>query len=510
MVDIVTDGSFDEVPVGGLVPGARAEVSFFPQFANQQFFALIAPLLPTARTADNVAPVLADGEFQFLAGDGSQARALFGAGSIGERMAKACREANQAQPLLVIALADEETGVQATAQRTITGTATSAGQIRLTVGRQAVVVGVDIGDDATAVATAIVAAVNAGDEDEASIPVSAANTAGQVDFTCRHKGEMGNEILIDLGALPAGLAETPPVSLLMSGGAGNASHDGVIAALEGEQPNYWITPHTDDPNMDRWDTEMGARWGPLRQQYGLIFSARRGTLNELITWSSARNSPYQSTIDAGDVVTPAYERAALYGGILTAALANHPARALRTLRLVNDDAPPRDRERVYTDEQLLLSRGISTLLTLPDGGAAISRGVTHYQKAPSGDRDLSQLDVTTLATVQLIVQRFLFIVENEFINKRLILVNDDSPIASSVPHVTPKKAQARMVAEYRNLVQGGYAEDIPGFERRILVSRSDGDVTRLNFYLPPDIANPLYQAGIKVEAFLQYPADLVQ
>lgn len=391
MVDVVTDGSFDRVPVGGLPPGARAEISFFPQFAADQTAMLIAPILPQAETADNVAPEMADGEFQFLTGDGSISRQWFGAGSIGERMAKRFRAANQTQPLLVVALADEDTGVQASADRVISGAATAPAQIRMLIGKQAVVVGVDIGDTAAAVATAIAAAVNAGDEDGQSIPVKASAATETITFTCRHKGEMGNEISVDLGVLPAGLAHTPPASLFLSSGAGNASHAGVIAAVGNEDPMYIVTPHTDDPNMDRWDTEMFDRVGPLRHQYGLVFSGRGGTVNEQITFTSARNSPYQSSVETSDVPIPAYERGALFGGILAAALGNHPARATRTLRLVGDDAPPREKRRVYVDQQLLLSRGMSTIMALPDGGRG-DRPRDHPLPARAVGRSGSQPD----------------------------------------------------------------------------------------------------------------------
>ncbi len=80
-------------------------------------------------------------------------------------------------------------------------------------------VGVISGDAATAIATAVVAAVTAADD----MPVTATCSTGTVTLTSRHKGEAGNTLNARVNyytgqVLPAGVAVTISA---FTGGSGN-------------------------------------------------------------------------------------------------------------------------------------------------------------------------------------------------------------------------------------------------------------------------------------------------
>ena len=97
-------------------------------------------------------------------------------------------------------------------------------------------------------------------------------------------------------------------------------------------------PYTDAPSLNAWEVEYGfsdsGRWGWMRQLYGHIFSAQRGTYASLIAFGSTRNGA-QTSIMGFETASPSpcYEWAAAYCSKAQRALINDPARPLQTLTL---------------------------------------------------------------------------------------------------------------------------------------------------------------------------------
>ncbi|RAI25723.1 hypothetical protein, partial [Rhodoplanes serenus] len=78
-----------------------------------------------------------------------------------------------------------------------------------------------------------------------------------------------------------------------SGGTGEPVFTSAIANL-GEEPFEYVgLPFTDSTSTLAWATEYGfgdgGRWGWLRELYGSIWSARRGTYADLMTWGPTGN-----------------------------------------------------------------------------------------------------------------------------------------------------------------------------------------------------------------------------
>ncbi|WP_432322595.1 phage tail sheath N-terminal beta-sandwich domain-containing protein [Yersinia enterocolitica] len=142
----------------------------------------------------------------------STANQLFGRGSMLAEMLKTLRKANSYTETWAMGIDDITAGAAATSQLVVTGTATAAGTLSLLVCGESVQVGVKAEQAATAIAAAIVAAINA----LPSLPVIAAVKAGEtgtVVLTAKWRGQTTNDLDVRLNyyvgeQTPAGLSIT--------------------------------------------------------------------------------------------------------------------------------------------------------------------------------------------------------------------------------------------------------------------------------------------------------------
>src|ERR1700755_3588339 len=97
-------------------------------------------------------------------------------------------------------------------------------------------------------------------------------------------------------------------------------------------------PYTDSNSLLDWGREFGFTdqglcvWPP--QLFGHVFSAKRGTYADLLTFGDALNSPVESVM-AFEVASPSptFEWPAAYAAKAQRALINDPARPLQALTL---------------------------------------------------------------------------------------------------------------------------------------------------------------------------------
>jgi len=507
MADLMPSEAFNEIPANGRPSGFMAEIDG----SGAGSFQINSPVLIVGQRLPS-GTVLA-GIPQLIPGNGDGARTFFGQGSMAADMVLNFRKGNPTSTLYVIALDDNPAGVAATLDVTVVGTATAAGIVQLYIGGVRVQAAVAIGDNETVVAASIAAAINA----NADLMVTATSALGVVTVTARHKGEAANSLRLQLNfrgtdageTTPAGLTITIPGDGSLAGGAGNPDQTPAITAMGDSEYDFIAVAYTDDASLDDWDGEMSSRWGPTRQLNGEVFTAKSGTLSELVTYGQNRNGKYVSICGKFDFPLPDWKTAVNFTAQASRALTNHPGRPLHTLKLVGEMAPPKQSAFTWSDRQALLYAGISTLLPTSDGGVVIDRAITTYQKNAYGQPDNSFLDVTTPATITRIVRELRFIIENTYILTRSILVDDGTPVGAGIPYCTPAKAKATMVAHYADrLMPLGLVENIDEFEKRLIVSRdsaSGGDATRLNVKYTPDLANPLIVFAAQIAFSLAWP-----
>jgi phage tail sheath gpL-like len=450
-----------------------------------------------------------------VVGRPAQAIALFGAGSMLERMCARWFAINQNTPLTVLPITQPAAGVAATGTITVSSPPTQAGTLTLYIAGYPVPVLVGASDTPTVVATSIAAAINA----NIYVPVAATASAGVVTLTCDFKGITGNDILVIANyrgvnggeSMPAGLAVTFANNGFLSGGTGVPDWTAPIAAL-GDSPFEFVAmPFNDTGSLAAWGLEYGfsatGRWGINRQTYGGIYSAIRGTYAAHLAYGPNQNYPTITVMALEQrVPAPVWEVAAAYASRAGVALSADPARPLQTLPFDGIlPALPQDR---FAKLEL---KGIASVGLAIQGTVAgvmqILREQTTYQFNSYGQADNSYQLVTTLSTLAAINRRLQTAITNKY--PRHKLANDGTNFGAGQAILTPNALKAELVAQYRQMEFDGLVENTNLFKKNLIVERSSTDPDRVNVLLPPDIINGFRFGAILNQFRLQYPDPAV-
>lgn len=486
--------SFSEIPSNLRIPFFAVEIS--NENANQganlkAYRALVIGQRLTAGTVQKNIPVRVSSK--------GQADTFFGRGSMLSGMVKAFVANNSFTEMWAVALDDDPAGVAATATMTFTGPATGAGTLFVYIGGQRFTVGVNSADSITVIATALVAAIAA----NADLPVTAANTAGVVTLTAKHKGVVGNKIDAQFNyntgdAFPAGVncVVTPFV-----GGTANPDISAALAALGDVQYDAVAFPYTDANSLTDMEAELQDRWGAMRMIEGLAYTADNGSMSALGTLGDSRNSPFATIMNAFGVPNPVWEVAAAYAAAAIFNIAIDPARQLRTIPLVGILPPKLANQFTNEERNLLLFDGITTFTVDASGVVRIERAITTYKTNAVGADDPSYLDIMTPYTVAYLR----YDLRTTFMLKypRHKLADDGTRYGAGQSIITPKIAKAECIAKFRQWEDLGLVEGADQFKADLIVERNAQDPNRLDFGLSPNIVNNFMIGAAKIDFLLQ-------
>lgn len=455
----------------------------------------------TAGTAATNVPV--------AVGSVAQATALFGAGSMLERMVNRFMAVYPAALLYCIAVPDPNSGVAATKTVTVTGTATAPGVINLYIAGQLVTVKVSTGDTATVVAAAIAAAIPA----SGTLPVTAAAVSGVVTLTAKWTGETGNDIVVVDSYLGAYGGQTLPAGITIAYAAGVAGvgvpdFTAAITSLGEEVYDFVGLPYTDTGTLTLFDTEYGfgdtGRWGWMRELYGAVWSAKRDTYSNLIAWGPTGNSAVETVLAVEPASpSPVWEWTAGYVACAVQGLANDPARPIQTLELTGILPAPRQSRFTVAQVNNLVSVGIAIQRVAPSGNPMILREAMRYQTNQYGQPDNAYALATTLYTLAEIFRRMKAAITSKY--PRHKLANNGTNFAPGQAIVTPNVIKAELVSEYASMEYDGLVENADAFTRNLLVQRSNTDPDRVDVLYPPDLVNGLRIFATLAQFRLQYP-----
>mgnify|MGYP003932469835 CR=1 FL=1 len=337
-------------------------------------------------------------------------------------------------------------------------------------------------DDATTIAGAIVAAVNA----DTQLPVTAVNALGVVTLTCRWKGETGNDIDVRINyygeQLPSGVGAA---IVDMAGGTSNADISAAITAMGDEWFNWIVMPYTDTANLTLLETELDDRWGPMRQIGCRAFCAYRGSLAGTGTFGNGRNNPHVSCMATSVAPQPPYIWAAVNAVVAAAALSIDPARPLQTLSLPGIMAADIQSRFIDSERNTLLFDGIATHKVGSDGGVMIERQITMYQLNGADIADDSYLDITTPETLE----RIRFLQRSTFAQKypRHKLAGNSISVDQGQAIMQPKIAVSELLSIYKDMEELGWVQDYEGYKVSLVVEIDGSDPSRLNVQDSPQL-----------------------
>lgn len=485
--------SFNSIPAASRVPFCYVEFDGSNAVQGAQILDYRALLIGQKTSAGTAAA-----DTLVLVTSSAQAKTLFGAGSVLAGMFEAFLDQNSFTEVWAMPVADNGAGVAATGTIDISGTASAAGTLALMIAGRVVQVGVASGNNSTAIATAVAAAINANTD----LPVTASSLSGSVTLTARNKGETGNEIAVvenyyNGESTPSGLTVTITA---MANGVTNPVLSNAIAQLGDEWFHIIGCAFHDASNLALLKNEMDDRWGPIRQIDGHVIAAASGTVGAMTTLGGTLNDKHLTVVATQKSPTPAYEVAAESAAIASYYAAIDPARPLQTLAYTWMKAPARADRYTLSERNTLLYTGIATLKSDAAGNVVVERMITTYQTNAAGGDDPAYLDIETLLTLQYIRWDW----RNYLLRKypRHKLADDGTRYAPGQPIMTPLLGKAEGISKFGDWEFAGLVEGFTQFKRDFIVERNASNPNRLDFLFPPNLVNQLRVMGTKISYLL--------
>jgi phage tail sheath gpL-like len=412
---------------------------------------------------------------------------FFGEHSQLARMVEAFKDNSKFTEVWAIGMDDAGGAVAATKTIVVTGTATSAGTLRLLIHGVPVNVAVASGDTPTVIGDSIVAAIAA----TSNIMFTAANAAGTVTLTARNAAEWPQNLdirenyeitAIQRQGLPAS------VSLAFADvvtGTTNPDITAALAAVGAEWFTKMVSGFGDATNVAALESELDDRWGPTVQQDGLAYVGVADTHANLLTYGGARNSQFSTVIGAGQSPSPEAEWAAAYAAVDSNE--PDPARPRQTLRIKGVLPPAREDLFTQSERNLLLQGGISTFTADQSGQVFIERMITTYQTNAQSIDDPTFLNVTTMHTLAAL--RYTLRVRISLKYPRHKLADDGTNYGAGQAIVTPSVIRSEILGLFGQWELNGWVEDFEQFSEELIVERNGSDRDRLDARLGPNLVN---------------------
>lgn len=422
-----------------------------------------------------------------------QAKTLGGVGSMLADIYDYWNKNNKNIETHVIAVPDSGTAAINQVVVSLAGTA-GAGTIYSYIGGRRKTTSVAAGDSAATIATAFAATVN----DDTNLMFTAAVVSTvKVNLTSKNGGLWTDslKVVFNYRAESQGGTEKFPTNVTLTNtkttsGASNPDITDAIAAIPDERYDFIIQPYTDDANMDLWDAEMTNRHDAMVQLEGHSFNAYGGSVSTVGTWGNARNSQYNTTMDAGSsLYSPEHAWAAAYAGQASTSATQDVALPWQGLELIGILPDYPEDRRLASERNTLMYDGIATHVISSSGAVRINRGVTNYQKNSLDQPDAAWLDSQTALTASYCRITFNQWMLTKFPRHKLA---DDTAVFSAGQFiVTPKIAKAEAIAWFVSLEEAGILENVAQFKSDLIVERNGIDPNRLDFVLPTDFVNQM-------------------
>ncbi|ELY4545818.1 phage tail sheath subtilisin-like domain-containing protein [Cronobacter sakazakii] len=499
--------SFDSIPSNIRVPLFYAEMDNSKANTSQTS----APALLIGQALEDAA---IERNKLVLMPTADQARKLCGQGSPLARMVDAYRKTDPFGELYVIAVSDPE-GAPAVGEVTFSGSANASGAVSLYIGARRIAGAVTSGDSALDAAQSLADAINADPDLPVLVSATAITDSGddivaKVTLTAKYSGEAGNQIPLMLNYYGAISGEEIPDGLTVSlsamqDGAGVISLDNVIAAMGDEPFDFIGLPYNDAATLKQMGEEMNdssGRWSWSRQLYGHVYTAKAGTLTDLVAFGEALNDPHLTI--AGyepKTQTAPEELLASRLGRQAVFIRNDPARPTQTGEITGALPAPVGERFSMTERQSLLTHGIASS-TVNSGTLLIERDITTYQKNKFGVADNSYLDSETLHTSAYVLRKLKSVITTKY--PRHKLANDGTRFGPGQEIVTPSVLRGEMCAAYREMELAGIVENFDVFKKYLIVERNADDPNRVDVLFPADYVNQLRVFALKNQFRLQY------
>lgn len=474
---------FDTIPNSILKPGdyfefnTRLAVNTLP--GNPQRMALLAPMIETTQNeglANKAIPVYSTDD----------AARYYGAGSLASSMVAAAIRANPYLQLDVVALSPDSEGVAATGSVSITGTATSAGTLRVSVCAEQVAVSIAKGDTATVILKALEAAMAQVPSLLVTAKYAAAteSSSEKVTLTATTTGEWGNSIGVEVITSATGLNL---VLNTMYGGELDPDITYGLDAIFSAGHNIIAIPFTSADALAALSEHLTKTGSAMEQRGAVGCAGWTAQMGAGITLSSG--------VDDGRISMPWYRASMKTPGQLAAAYAavmasqEDPARPLNTLPLTGMDIVAPEFYESRTEQEKALHNGLTPIEVGPGNTVQIVRAISTYTVNAQGVSDPALLDITSIRTLDYTRKACRERISQRFPREKLSTR-------------TPPKVKSELYDVLLKLEDAEILENVAANKDKLIVQKSGTDPNRLDSVIPADVVNGLHVFAGRIDMIL--------
>lgn len=397
---------------------------------------------------------------------------------------------------------DNGSGVAGSRALTLTGPATETRELALYIAGVKRPVSVTSGMIATAIATAVVAAVV--DDDPVTAAVGGTGNEHIVTFTSKVKGTVANQISIALNPLgqagaeqlPAGVGvtlagsyalESGGLATQLASGATNPTAANWASYLGSAEPYSLIGfQMSDETEAAVLQAQLDPRWDALAAKDGVLLMPKMDSAADLLTYFAARNDWRVSVLGVPEAyghLFPLYEAVGAYVGIIQR-------------RCVSSGRPVANEQNtplgVYGGGKNFTDTERNDLA---DGGGATfynENGVSYLEFAGStrrltdhGDPETRYPDIQVALGASWLRQYFKVASQTAF--PRHNIAKDNDPIPGGAELISPAGLEAWIIAKYAALatLNGGIAGSLEDFKEKLVVEPNETNPQRLDASIEP-------------------------
>jgi len=404
-----------------------------------------------------------------------QAATYFGHGSQAHLMADAVMRANGNVQLAVCALDDDKAGVAATGQLTLSGPATSSGQIRLQVGDKTLAVAVKAGQTADDLLQSLHEVMGA--EADLSVKVKLDRVADKENgliLIAKHPGTCGNEIGLSLTITATGVSG---VLSPMAGGQGDPDVTLALTAIYSAGHTLIVMPYSTKEALNALSEHLEGVSGPTEQRGAVGVTGWNGTLATGTTLTTAAN--------AARITCGWHPGSVLGNGILAAVYAaiiaaeDDPSEPLDNSVLTGLDVTAQTRWPMRTEMEKALHNGLSPF-NVVNNKVQLVRAISTYVKNSQGIDDPTLLDINTIRTLDYIRKTWRTRMSQRFPNGGKLTDRRLLQIRSETLDVLYALQALEMV------------ENIDSYKDQVTVTRNAQDNTRADTAIPAPVVRGLH------------------
>ena len=421
----------------------------------------------------------------------------YGRGSMLSNMIEKIFDAGGIFEVYALPLADDESATVADGSIAFSGTATAVGTVATYINGVRVTTAVAVDDEASDVATAVAASINA----NLDLPVTASAETGTVTVTARWGGESGNQITLELSrrdtdSLPDGVTAT--VTDIGDGTAG-ATDPTIDTALD----NIGDTWYTEIafPYLSTDALTAIKNFGDDRADAGvkrpfIAFAGYTDTASAFITELDSHNNQWISFIGVHGGPSAAFEIAASAAGVWARVQNSTPGRPAKTERLPGIFAGDSN-DLTYSTQNSIFTAGGSTTRNTVGGGITLIDVATTRTETDAG----AETDDWRYATIIPNLQFKIYSLENTFLaspfDQAVVLADGGGP--GPTYGVRPSTVKSYAVGLIDDWVERGLSTNRDSIIENTSAEINSSNPGRIDLVIGDIATAPLNIVAVKLE-----------